>query len=227
MTDSVSTPQRRGPKRTLSSERVVAAALDLVDRGGVQALSVRGVAAALGVRPNAIYTYLPDRAALERALVDAVLAEVEPGLLDGAPRSWRARVRRFATELRATLHGHPGVATLLLSAPMDGPAALVVGERLLLALGDAGLSRRDAARAAWVLIVYVVGSVALDVADVERPHPFPAEEQRVAARRERLAAVPFAGFPATAAVVGEMASWVTEEQFAWGLDRILKGLGKD
>src|SRR3954454_6477999 len=131
---------RRGPKRTLSVDAVANAALRLLDDEGPAALSVRRVAAELGVMPNAIYTYVPDRSGLERAVVELVLSRSDLTLLDGAPSRWRRRIRAYATSLRALLLDHPGVALLLMSAPMDGPTALEVGERLLGVLENAGLA---------------------------------------------------------------------------------------
>ena len=61
---------RRGPKRTLSEELLLDAALALLDAGGPGAASVRAIAARVGVAPNAVYTYFPDKAALEKAMVE-------------------------------------------------------------------------------------------------------------------------------------------------------------
>lgn len=220
----MSTPRKRGPKRTLSEERVTETALALVDREGGAALSVRRVALELGVRPNALYTYVPDRAGLERALVEWVMLQADLAHLDGPARAWRSRIRDYALALRSALLDHPAVAPLLMTAPMDGPAALAVGERLIAAFEDAGLTGKAPARACWVLIVYVVGAVALDVAETDGTLPLASEEERVAQRRERFAFVPAEDWPRTAASTGTMAEWVTERQFAWGLDRVLAGL---
>ncbi|MFN8621515.1 MAG: TetR/AcrR family transcriptional regulator C-terminal domain-containing protein [Chloroflexota bacterium] len=119
---------------------MVAAALAVLDEGGPQALSVRSVAARLGLQPNALYTYVADRAALERAVAEAVLGTADVDVLHDPALPPRARITAYAHRLRTTLLAHPGVAPLLLSAPMDGPAALLVGELLLGTLADAGLS---------------------------------------------------------------------------------------
>lgn len=214
----------RGPKRTLTVDRVAATALQLLDDDGPSALSVRRVATELGVAPNALYTYVPDRVGLERAVVEHVLATVDLALLDGPAGQWRARVHRFALGLRSRLLDHPGAAALLMSAPMDGPTALEVGERLLAALEDAGLASTDRARGVWVLIVFVIGSVALDVAETDGRRPLAPEQQRIAARRDALSAVDAQAWPRTVAALDVQAAWVGEEQFTWGLDRILDGL---
>ena len=84
----------------------------------------------------------------------------------------------------------------MIGGPMDGPHALALNERLLELLADAGLDPTDAARAAYLLIVYVFGSIALEVADVHQPGPLPAESERIAARRRAFAATPAERFPA-------------------------------
>ncbi|HZB21883.1 MAG TPA: helix-turn-helix domain-containing protein, partial [Blastococcus sp.] len=54
---------RRGPRRALTEDEILDAALGLLDEGGPDAASVRGIAARVGVAPNAVYTYFPDKAA--------------------------------------------------------------------------------------------------------------------------------------------------------------------
>lgn len=96
--------------------------------------------------------------------------------------------------------------------------------RLLAALEDAGLASTDRARGVWVLIVFVIGSVALDVAETDGRRPLAPEQERIAARRDALSAVDAQAWPRTAAALDVQAAWVGEEQFTWGLDRILDGL---
>jgi AcrR family transcriptional regulator len=222
--EQTSTPARsRGPARSLSLEQIVDVALALVDAEGADALSVRRVAGVLGVRPNTLYTYLAGRAALEQAVVERVLAEADPRLLDGDASQWRARITTYALALRRRLRAHPGVAALVMRAPMDGAAALAVGEGMLGAFADAGLATEDAARATWVVIVQVLGSVALDVADTPDGRPGP-ERAWVASRRARMRGLDAADWPLTVAATDDVARWVTKAQFAWGLDAVLTGL---
>ena len=61
--------RRRGPRRALSEDQILDAAFALMDEGGAAAASVRGIAARVGVAPNAVYTYFPDKAAVVKALV--------------------------------------------------------------------------------------------------------------------------------------------------------------
>lgn len=215
---------RPGPGRTFSQQQVTQAALAVLDRGGHGALSVRAVAAELGVQPNALYTYVADRAALQQAVVEQVLSEADVDLLGGRRRSWRRRIKAYAESLRTALLARPAAVPLFMTAPMSGPVALEVGERLLWALADAGLGPEDAARGCWVLIVYVLGSVALDVAETDGRAPLPSERDRTGSRLAGFRTVDAAAFPRTAAAAPVMAAWVSTEQFQWGLDRLLDGL---
>src|SRR5687768_12469592 len=99
---------RRGPRRALSEDEILDAALGLLDEGGQSAASVRGIAARVGVAPNAVYTYFPDKAAVFRALVDRLLGEVDHGVFADREQPWRQRVEALALELRALLAAHPG-----------------------------------------------------------------------------------------------------------------------
>lgn len=216
--------RRPGPRRALSEDAILDAALALLDTGGAEAASIRRIAAAVGVAPNAVYTYFPDKGAVVRALVERLLGQVDHAALTGPGRPWQERVEALALDLRTRLAAHPGAMPLLLSVPMDGPAALTLGERLLDALAEAGLDATSAARASYTLMVYVLGAIALEVADVPQPGPLGPEGERIAARRAALAATPAEAFPRTAAAADTIATYVGTEQYLWGLRRTLAGL---
>ncbi|MEV5407676.1 TetR/AcrR family transcriptional regulator [Thermopolyspora sp. NPDC052614] len=215
---------RPGPKRTLSEEAVLDAAMGLLAEGGAAAVTVRGIASRLGVAPNAVYTYVPNKAAVLSALVERLLGEVDLKALADPATPWRRRLHALALGLRERLIAQPGMVHLLLSGPMDGPNALALGECLLAVLAEAGLDPEPAARASYLLIVYVVGSIALEAAEMDADAPPQPEAERVAARRATFAAVPADRFPRTAAAAETMAGFISTEQFRWGLDRLLDGL---
>ena len=217
---------RRGPRRSLELPQVVDAALLVVDEGGPEALSVRAVAGRLGVNPNALYTYVASRVALEREIVERVLAESDLTLLAGGDRTWRQRVLAYSTSLRLSLLRHPAVARLMMTAPMDGPTALLVGERLIGALVEGGLSADDAARSTYALIVQVLGSVALEVAETDGRPPLPPEQDRIAGRRAVFEWVDAAQWPMTAATKDVAAQWISTDQFVWSVDRLLDGIAE-
>src|SRR5688500_18425279 len=170
--------RRRGPRRALTEDEILDAALSLLDEGGVNAASVRGIAARVGVAPNAVYTYFPDKAAVIKALVERLLGEVDHDVFADRNRPWRDRVEALALALRAHLSDHDGAASLMIGGPMDGPHALALNERLLRLHADAGLDRTSAARGSYLLIVYVFRPIALEVAGVLQAGPLPRESDR-------------------------------------------------
>jgi TetR/AcrR family tetracycline transcriptional repressor len=216
------TRRRPGPRRALTEREILDAALALLDAGGPDAASIRRIAAAVGVAPNAVYTYFPDKAAVQRALVERLLGQLDHAARTGD--SWRADVEALAVDLRRRLVAHPGAVPLMLGGPMDGPNALLLGERLLDLLAAGGLHPEAAARGSYLVMVYVLGAIALEVADVPHLGALPPEEDRIAARREAFGEVPAAAFPRTAAATGVMATWIGTEQYLWGLRRVLDGL---
>jgi TetR/AcrR family tetracycline transcriptional repressor len=213
---------RPGPKRAFTGDDVLDAALALMDADGPSALSIRRIAAALGVTPNAVYTYFPDKSGIEQALIERLLGEVNRAAPDSG--DWRADLETLAVDLRRRLTAHPGAVPLLLGGAMNGPEALLLGERLLEILARGGLPAGAAARAAYLIMVYVLGAIALEVADVPQTGALSPETERIAARRTAMSQVPAELFPRTAASMDVSAAWIGTEQYLWGLHRLLDGL---
>lgn len=107
---------------------------------------------------------------------------------------------------------------------MNGPHALALNERLMGILVDTGLTPTDAGKAAYLLIVYVFGSIALEVADSGETHRLPPEAERIAARRAGFSAIPAETHPLSAAAAGTMAGYISTEQYMWGLRKVLDGI---
>src|SRR5580704_9602737 len=98
-------------RRALTRERVVAEALAVIATDGAAALSMRGLAARLGVVPGALYRHVRNKEQLCDLAVDGVLAEVDTQ--SGHDRGWAAQVQVLARRLRAVLEDHPSIAALL------------------------------------------------------------------------------------------------------------------
>ena len=215
---------RPGPRRVLTEDEILDTALSLIDEGGPAAASIRGIAARVGVAPNAVYTYFPDKAAVVDAIVDRLLGQVDHEVFADRGEPWRLRAESLALELRQRLSAHPGAVPLMLHGPMNGPHALALKERLLELLAGSGLGPVDAARASHLLIVYVLGSIALEIADVREPGPLPPEAQRTADRHRALSAMPADRYPLFAGAADTIACHISTEQYLWGLHRLLDGI---
>ncbi|WP_461174738.1 TetR/AcrR family transcriptional regulator [Arthrobacter sp. Z1-9] len=215
---------RPGPRRTLTEEEIMGAALDLLDEGGVNAASVRGIAARVGVAPNAVYTYFPDKAAVVKAIVEHLLGQVDLAVFSDRDVPWRQRIESLALELRERLTAHPGAVTLMIGGPMDGPRALALNEHLMETLQDSGLDAAEAAKASYLLIVYVFGSIALETAELGGQRGGSSEGERIASRLEGFSAIPAGTYPLSAGAADVMAGYVSTEQYAWGLHKVLDGI---
>lgn len=212
-----------GPTRRLSESIVLDAAFGVVRDHGYQALSIRRVAAVLGVTPNALYTYLPDRAGMLRAMVERVMGAVDLGTLQIATLSPAERLVEFAVAMRRTLLGHPGGAALIMTGPIDGPHSLLLNEAVLRTLVETGMTLDDAARGAYALQVYVLGTVMLEAADGGDGDP---EREEALARERRVALDRYdaSGVPLTAQTADIVARYNTTGQFRWGVRRLIDGM---
>jgi AcrR family transcriptional regulator len=128
---------RRGPARALDLDAVVAAAVGLADRDGLEAVTMRAVAQALGVAPMTLYTYVPGRAELLDLMLDAVHART--ARRDTAGQPWRERLTAVAEENRALFTAHPWAAAVSTLRPPLGPGSTAKYEHELAALDDTGL----------------------------------------------------------------------------------------
>ena len=142
----------------LSREQVLAAALGLLDEAGLEQLTMRRLAAALGVQNGATYWHFRSKQALLEAMADTLLADLTAGLDTESP--WTERITELARQLRRALLSRRDGARLFSAAFFPLPNALAYGEAMIAALGESGLSSRDAAWAADTLTYYIVGHTA-------------------------------------------------------------------
>lgn len=139
------TPYDRGvPRpRSLTPQQIGAAALALVDRDGVDALTIRSVAAELGVGAMSLYRYVGGRADIEVLAVEQALAGIgdigHEGDPDAGEGPWDRRVRTLARRAHDAVRAHPAAAPLLVAHRHRARGTLAWGDAVLAALADAGL----------------------------------------------------------------------------------------
>jgi AcrR family transcriptional regulator len=210
-------------RRALTRERVVAEALTVIAADGAQSLSMRGLAARLGVVPGALYRHVRGKEQLYDLILDAVLGEVDCRADPGAP--WTAQVAALARRLRAVLENHPGAAALLKTRDPLSPTSLALAEAFLAPLHAAGLPGREAALAFRLIYDYTLGFALADPTS-------PAEQRlRDSATREQLHAffhsLPASRFPTLAAHGVHAWDGDRDQRFTAGLDTLLRGLQAD
>jgi AcrR family transcriptional regulator len=140
----------------LSHERIVGAALHLVDSEGLDALSTRRLAAELGVSGPSLYHHFATKDALLDAVVDAVVGEVRLDMLGRDP--WPDALRAWARSYRAALAAHPNLVPVLAHGPGRRPNALRLADAVFGALVDAGWPTGDATRIGALMRYLVFGS---------------------------------------------------------------------
>jgi AcrR family transcriptional regulator len=143
--------------RLLSRAQILDATLALAETDGLAAVSMRGVAARLGVTPMALYRHVGDKQGLLDGLVERLLEELpdpEPAL------PWRVRLSALAEGTRAVARRYPDTFALLLQRPAMTPAALRRREAVHAALRDAGVDAALVPRVERLLSTFMLGFAA-------------------------------------------------------------------
>ncbi|BCK66918.1 TetR family transcriptional regulator [Streptomyces libani subsp. rufus] len=149
---------RSGPQ--LTREKIVTAAVDLLDAQGVQHLTMRNLAERLQAHATSLYWHVATKDDVLDLALDAVFAEID--LPASHHASWREDVVTFMTELRGALLRHPWAAALANSRPLVGPQALSRSEFVYAALVTAGFAGPDLSAAAAALTTYVTGTASTE-----------------------------------------------------------------
>ncbi len=208
-----------GPAEGLSKHRVASEAIRLADREGVEQLSMRRLATALGSGAMSLYHYVGSKDELLDAMIDLVFGEIE---LPAVDTDWRTAMRQRSMSARQVLARHRWAIGLMDSRTTPGPAHLRDREAVTACLRKGGFSPLMATHANWLLDSYVYGfalqeaSLPFDttdeitdtVGDVFLPQ-LPPEE------------FPFLNESAAALAA---ANYVPAEEFNFGLDLILDAL---
>src|SRR5262245_9849317 len=161
-------------RRELSGGAIQAAALDLVDEQGYAALSMRNLAARLGVQAASLYYHVPNRAALLRLIADHIAVGVSSRL--DAAQDWRTLLTDLAHGLRRSLGGHPGAALIVATQDVS-PEVWEPMVPPLLASMHAALDITDEAAffLTQALYVLVVGLALAEFGDAPEPPAAPKE----------------------------------------------------
>jgi AcrR family transcriptional regulator len=147
-------PRPKSP--LLSRERIVSAALALVDAEGLAALSTRRLAADLGVSGPSLYNHFATKDDLLEAVADAVIARVDISPLGARP--WPEALRTWAVSYWETLAAHPNLVPVAAHGPGRRPHALRMADAVYGALVGAGWPPREATQIGALMRYFVVGA---------------------------------------------------------------------
>ena len=206
----------------VTRELVLATALELIDRDGVEALSMRRLAAALGRDPMILYRHAPGKAALLDGVVETVLAQLH---VDPADPDWTGQLRAVARDYRVLALAHPNVVPLLVTRPLATPLALRPRgtlrplEDLLALLTSAGFNGPDALHIYRALFGFLNGHLLNELQElVENP------DETDDLLRLGLHRLPLSEFPLLRGLAHALASYDGATELESGLDILLTGL---
>jgi AcrR family transcriptional regulator len=207
------------PRIPLTRQRVLDAAVALADRDGVGSLSMRKLAAELGVEAMSLYHHVAGKAAILDGIIDVVFSEIALPPGDGG---WKAAMRQRAMSARQALRRHPWAIALMESRSTPGPANLRHHDAVLEILRNAGFSLAMAAHAYSILDAYIYG-FALQEASL----PFHTPEEAAEVAQTIMAEFPADEYPhLTELAVGHVLQpgYDYGDEYLFGLDLILDGL---
>lgn len=207
----------------ITREALAAAGLAVLRRDGLDALSMRKVAAELGVRAASLYWHVQDKEELLDLLADGLLWDARRLTTHGA---WDTCLREMAVAYRCHLHANRDAARVMAGRMAPGPNLLYVLDTMLGWLREAGFSGPDAARATRTVATYVQGFV------LQEQLPMSALEARtnpgeaLAAAADTLRAAPADQYPNVATMADAILGDSMDDVFMFGVESIIDGLRK-
>jgi AcrR family transcriptional regulator len=157
------------PRLPLSRDRILRAALELVDEQGIDSLTMRRLGQALGFEAMSLYNHMATKDDVIDGMLDLVLDE---GELPAPGGDWESSIRESAISIHAALRKHPWAANVLMSYGQVRPARLQYMESLLGRLREAGFSAETTYHAYHVLDGHIFGFSLWETA-----HSFTEEEE--------------------------------------------------
>jgi AcrR family transcriptional regulator len=206
----------------LTRERIITVAVELIEREGSSAVSMRRIADELGTGVMALYDHVPSKAALLDGVAEQVLGGIdlasEPGA--GWDDQLRAQARAFWRKARVC----PRCTMVVISRPVDSAATLRPVERALATLRGAGFGGEDAVRVVRAYVAYVAGSLVREVGvtpGLEPQRPLGQDPAVLAADRPFLDP---AEFPQVMSLSAELLNRDFEADFEFGLDLLIRAI---
>jgi AcrR family transcriptional regulator len=206
----------------ITRDVVLAAALEIMDRDGTDALSMRRLARALGRDPMILYRHAPNKAALLDGVAETVLARLE---VDSTDSDWVGQLRAVARRFRALALAHPHVVPLIVTRPLATPLGLRPPgtlrplEDILALLSRAGFSGSDALHIYRALFGFLYGHVLNELQElVENP------DETDDLLRLGLHRLPIGEFPLLRGLAPVLANYDGAAELERGLDILLTGL---
>ena len=215
---ATNTRTSRVPRNTLSRDRVVDAALVLLDAEGLDALTMPSLAKHLGVGTMSLYRHVADKDDLVNAVAEHVLSDV--AVPDGDPDDWEGRVIGYLRALREAARAHPALSLILAERGLTVGPVFDQLEAVHAILRAAGFSELDAVRTFYSLLTYVFGFVVWELPRVRRQHA----SAYVESWNNAIDQLDPIAYPNLHALRRQLTTTASAEQFEYGLEHLLRSL---
>ncbi|WP_028922723.1 TetR/AcrR family transcriptional regulator [Pseudonocardia acaciae] len=217
-------PMSRGPKPGLTLERLVAAAVALADREGVGALSMRKVAAELGVGTMSLYRYVPGKSELIDLMLDHVYGEPDT-LVEHRGKPWRTVMELVARGTWEIYRDHPWLLQVNQARPILGPNALAGFDFALAALDGLGLTGQERVALIVTLDNFVTGTARTYTLARQASQETGISDEDFWAAQEPILeqAMATGAYPQVAALPDDAFSMDGEQALEFGLRPLLDG----
>ena len=209
---------RRVPRNTLSRDRIVDAALALLDAHGSEAVTMPSLAKRLGVGTMSLYRHVEDKDDLINAVAERVLSALQ--VPHGDPDDWEGRVIGFLRALRQAALAHPALSRILAERGLTVTPVFDQLEVVHAVLRAAGFSDLGAVRTFYTLLTYVLGFVAWEL---PRAHQQPAAAY-AAAWNDALDHLDPGAYPTLHALREQLGTAASSDQFEYGLVQLTQSL---
>jgi TetR/AcrR family transcriptional regulator, tetracycline repressor protein len=210
--------RRRVPRNTLSRDRIVEAALAVLDAQGSEAVTMPSLAKRLGVGTMSLYRHVEGKDDLIDAVAERVLRAVE--VPHGDPDDWEARVVGYLRALRQAALAHPALSRILAERGLTVGPVFDQLEAVHAVLRAAGFSDLGAVRTFYALLTYVLGFVVWELPRAHQQSP----AAYAAAWNDALDHVDPAAYPNLHALRQQLGTAASSDQFEYGLDQLVRSL---
>jgi AcrR family transcriptional regulator len=213
---------RRKRRDPITREAIVATALRLLDRDGLDALSMRRVAEELGTGAASLYWHVGSKDGLLDLIFDEVIGEQH--IPDPEPERWAEQLKEVAHTMRATILRHRDIVRISIGRIPMGPNALRYSERILAILRARGVPDELSVLGHHLLISVVNGFTLDETGEPVGGDPQPPIEEGAAMARDYIASLPIDRFPNMVAVADYYAITDADRRFALLIDLYVDGL---
>jgi AcrR family transcriptional regulator len=198
----------------LTRRRIIAAAMDLIERDGIQAVSMHRLATELGCGLVSLYSYVPSDSALLDGVADALMSGFK--LPPVGARTWPEQIREQVRAFREMARARPRCTMVVVNRPPSSAGMLRPVERALATLREAGFCGQDAIRIIRAVIAYVMGSVLGEIGVAPGLDAHDTEKRPLCLRP--------CEFPHLTALATELAVSNPDADFEFGLELLMHSL---